>query len=461
MTELFLNMLNRSISAGWLVLAVLLLRIVLKNSPKWTRVLLWGIVALRLLCPFSLESAFSLLPSAETISRDILTEPNFTIQTGIAPVDTTVNEYLESHYFEGVTVSANAGYRLLSALSVFWILGMLLLMGYTGFGYVRLHRQVATAVLLRENIYQSEAVTSPFILGVVCPKIYLPFWMEEKERSFVTAHEQAHIRRRDHWWKLVGFCLLAVYWFHPLLWLAYILLCRDIEQACDEKVIQTLEHSGRADYSQTLLSLSVTYSNSITCPLSFGEVGVKERVVSVLKYKKPAIWLSIVSVLICVIVAVCFLTNPASGSKGGIRDGEFEALLKNFTGNTVELDEIEFLTDLDVDRKAEILAEDESLRKELDEYGDFQAGYLIYNSRAEYIDYPVAENASFLFVDWNNEFQENTVAGYEYIDGYVRTSMERFLEYIRTAYPDPDRRPPFFIKVKDGKIIEIKERPMA
>ena len=314
MNELFLKIINMSISASWLILAVLILRLVLKKAPKWVNVLLWGIVAVRLICPFSFESALSLIPSAETFPEKVISGPSFDIQTGISPVDNRINDYLGDRYFEGVTVPANNGNNIMTILTIVWIIGILLLVAYTIISYRRLHREIDTAVHYKDNIFQSENVSSPFVLGIINPRIYLPFSMNEQDLEHVVAHEQAHIRRKDHWWKPLGFLLLTIYWFNPLMWLAYVLLCRDIELACDEKVIKKLGNEQRADYTQALVACSVNRRMIAACPLAFGEVGVKERVKSVMNYKKPAFWIVVLAVMSCVVVAACFLTNPKQDS---------------------------------------------------------------------------------------------------------------------------------------------------
>ena len=310
MSDLFLKIVNMSISASWLVVAVLILRLVLKKAPKWVNVLLWGIVAVRLICPFSFESALSLIPSAETFPEKIISGPSFDVQTGITPIDNRINDYLGDRYFEGVTVPTNNGNNVMTILTIVWIIGILLLATYTVISYWRLNRKVDTAVRYKDNIFQSENVSSPFVLGIINPRIYLPFSMNEQDMEHVVAHEQAHIRRKDHWWKPLGFLLLTIHWFNPLMWLAYVLLCRDIELACDEKVIKGLGNEQRADYTQALVACSVNRRMIAACPLAFGEVGVKERVKSVMNYKKPAFWVIIIAVIVCVGVAVCFLTNP-------------------------------------------------------------------------------------------------------------------------------------------------------
>lgn len=310
MNEFFLKIINMSISASWLIFAVLILRLVLKKAPKWVNVLLWGIVAIRLICPFSFESALSLIPSAETFPKKIISGPSFDVQSGITPVDNRINDYLGDRYFEGVTVPANNGNTIMTILTIVWTIGILLLVAYTVISYWRLHREIDTAVRYKDNIFQSENVSSPFVLGLIKPRIYLPFKLDGQDMEHVVAHEQAHIRRKDHWWKPLGFLLLTIHWFNPLMWLAYVLLCRDIELACDEKVIKGLSNEQRADYMQALVACSVNRRMIAACPLAFGEVGVKERVKSVMNYKKPAFWVIIIAVIVCVGVAVCFLTNP-------------------------------------------------------------------------------------------------------------------------------------------------------
>ena len=310
MNELFLKIINMSISASWLVMAVLILRLVLKKAPKWVNVLLWGIVAVRLICPFSFESALSLIPSAETFPEKVISGPSFDVQTGITPVDNRINDYLGDRYFEGVTVPANNGNHMMNILSIVWTIGILLLIAYTVISYWRLHREIDTAVRYKDNLFQSENVSSPFVLGLIKPRIYLPFSINGQDLEHVVAHEHAHIRRKDHWWKPLGFLLLTIHWFNPFMWLSYVLLCRDIELACDEKVIRELGNEQRADYTQALVACSINRRTIAACPLAFGEVGVKERVKSVMNYKKPAFGIVILAVIACVSVAVCFLTNP-------------------------------------------------------------------------------------------------------------------------------------------------------
>ena len=310
MSELFLEIVNRSIAASWIVIAVLILRFCLKKAPKWVNVLLWGIVAVRLIFPFSIESALSLIPSAETVSPSIMMETAPSVQTGVPALDQVINPVIDHSLAPAPGASANPLQIWIPVLTVIWLLGVAALFLYSAVSYRRLRRRVCEAVILRDNIYQSENAGSPFVLGIIQPKIYLPYSVDSGALAYVIAHEQAHIRRGDHWWKPLGFLLLTVHWFNPLLWLSYILLCRDIELACDERVIREMGNEQRADYTHALVSCSVSRRSIAACPLAFGEVGVKTRVKSVMNYKKPAFWIILASALICAAAAVCFLTNP-------------------------------------------------------------------------------------------------------------------------------------------------------
>ena len=311
MAAVFLKLLNLSISASWLVLAVLVLRLVSKRSPKWMNVLLWGMVALRLMLPFSIESALSLIPSAETLSPEVVRfDPAPTITSGVEFIDNAVNPSLSESFAAAPLASVNPLYVWTYLAGWVWLIGLGAMLLYALVSYLRLRRRVSVSLCVRENIYLCDAISSPFILGVVKPRIYLPSGLDEVQRQNVLSHERAHLARRDHWWKPLGFALLAVYWFNPVLWLAYALLCRDIELACDERVIRTMDESAVKTYSTVLLACSIPRKAVITCPLAFGEVGVKERVRNALHYKKPVFWVVAASVAVCVVVAVCFLTDP-------------------------------------------------------------------------------------------------------------------------------------------------------
>ncbi len=353
MSEVFLKIVNMSISASWLVFAVLLLRILLKKAPKWASVLLWGFVAVRLICPFSFESVLSLIPSAETISPEIMMDATPQIHTGISALNSMINPVISESFAPNPMDSANPLQIWIPVAANLWLAGIAAMLIYTAVSYIRLRRKVSTAVLLRENIFQSEHVDSPFVLGLIKPRIYLPFQMDGQNLVHVVAHEQAHIRRKDHWWKPLGFLLLALHWFNPIMWLGYIFLCRDIELACDEKVIKEMDSETKADYTQALVQCSISRRSIAACPLAFGEVGVKARIKSVLHYKKPAFWIVLAAIVTCIAVAVCFLTNPVeeiSLSKLSYDEINMPGVLDDVTeitvtykGNSVVFDEQEEL----------------------------------------------------------------------------------------------------------------------
>lgn len=334
MTELFYSIVNTSITASIVVIVVLALRLLFRKAPKWVNVLLWGMVAMRLVTPFlpvSIESTFSLMPKTEwieqgsTLSEDDLIYGGYFDSGTAETIDVSaLGEDVKVFYYpiERPEIEIQKSVSVPFILSCIWIAGVALMLVYMAVSCLRVHFRIRSSRRLRDNVYIYESIDSPFVFGIIKPRICLPCDMDEASMTHVIAHEQAHIRRRDHWWKPLGFLLLTVHWFNPLLWLSYILLCRDIEMACDEKVVRNMGDTERADYSQALLECSVKRSLITACPLAFGEVGVKTRIKSVLNYKKPAFWIVTAAVLVCIAAAVCFLTNPygnISGSVTGLR----------------------------------------------------------------------------------------------------------------------------------------------
>ena len=307
--DFFMGFLNINIIAVYVIVAVIILRFVFYKAPKWSRMLLWSIVGIRLAIPFSLESKISLIPSSNTFSsfrNDTLPYVN----SGFRSVDSAVNSYLADHYAEGVSVPANTLNDFSSVFELIWIIGIVAMLVASIVCYIRLKNSVKTAVLMRDNIYQCESVKTPFVLGIIKPKIYLPFHISKSEINYVVDHERKHIKHRDYLIKPFAFVLLSIYWINPLVWVSFFMLCKDIELICDERATKNYDRKERADYSQTLLMLSSPSRLIKICPVSFGEVGVKERVKAILNYKKPTIWAVISIVIVCVVAGVCFLTNP-------------------------------------------------------------------------------------------------------------------------------------------------------
>ena len=342
MSRIFSGVLQMSIAAAWMIPVVMVLRLLLKRAPKWVNLVLWGLVGLRLVCPFVPESRFSLMPKLPILSGylygNMIGNPAGnafradTLQNG-----TNFSNNISQAALDGSMGAAGSGMggafgitgsgigafgagvwripeRLLSAFSILWLAGVILFTGYAVYSYARIRRQVAEAMWLRENLWICDEVKSPFIMGLRKPKIYLSSSMDEVLYPYVIAHEQAHLKRGDQWWKPLGFLILAIHWFQPFVWAAYILFCSDLELACDESAVKKLNPQERKDYSYALLSCSMQRRLVTVCPLAFGEAGVKKRVKEILNYKKPTFWVVLAAVVVCVIVAVCFLTNPKQGT---------------------------------------------------------------------------------------------------------------------------------------------------
>lgn len=311
MEAVFLTLLNRSISAGWLVLAVVILRFLLKKAPKWAACLLWAVVAVRLLCPFSLKSPLSLIPSPETLSPYTMQfSQNPELDSGIPALDCVLNPTFQKAFTPSPYASVNPLHIWIFFCSVLWAAGVVILLLCACVSFLGIRRKVRESIPFRDHIRLCDAVSSPFILGIIRPRIYLPADMDEEALEPVLAHEQAHLKRLDHWWKPLACLLLTVYWFHPLMWAACILFCRDIELACDEKVIREMNLEEKKAYSHALVSCSRQQKRIVACPLAFGEIGVKQRINRILRYQKPAAWLLIFAAAACLATAVCFLTDP-------------------------------------------------------------------------------------------------------------------------------------------------------
>lgn len=310
MDTFFLKALNMSITASWLILALVVLRPLLKKAPKWLTCFLWSLAGLRLLFPFSIKSVLSLIPSAQTVKPDILFDPVPEIHSGIPAFNQWVNPVIGEALAPAPAASVNPLQVWTRLAAYIWLAGILILIFCALFSYGRLRKIVGASFKVEDGVWISDEISSPFILGLIKPRIYLPSGMEEGQKDLVLAHERAHLARRDHWWKPLGFLILSLYWFNPLVWLAYVLLCRDIEMACDEKVIRSMGKDGRLAYSETLLAVSIPHRSIMACPLAFGEMAVKERIRKVLNYKKPAFWIIMLALIASLVLVICFLTNP-------------------------------------------------------------------------------------------------------------------------------------------------------
>lgn len=345
MDVIFLKILNMSIAAIWPIAAVLLLRIFLKRAPKWINCVLWGIAALRLICPFALKTPFSLIPSVETFDMNVIQyASNPTVNTGITALNRILNPVISKAFAPTSGASVNPLYVRILIAGIIWAAGTLLLLFYAIFRYIQLRRRIQEAIPFLQfpiqkgqtelkkgtSIWLCDAVRSPFIFGIIKPGIYLPSDISKENITYVVAHEQAHLRRKDHWWKLLGYFLLTMHWFNPLVWTSYFLFCQDMELACDEKVIRNFDIAEKKAYANALVSCSIQRKLVFSCPPAFGEVHVKERVKAVLKYKKVGTLLTAASLAICAVAAVCFLSNPPVSIFRGSRTGNDSEFIMDY-----------------------------------------------------------------------------------------------------------------------------------
>lgn len=365
MSEVFLKLLNMSISAGFLVLAVCVLRFLLKKAPKWAVCILWAIVGLRLIVPFGVTSSLSLIPSAETVRAGAVPDSPPVIDSGFAFVNSAVNPVISGFYegksaaeapvsetppgtssSVGVSHTPARGADPVLIAAIVWASGACAMLVYMLVSRLRLEKRTSARLETEKGVFVCDALPSPFILGVFRPRIFLPSGLSEADRAHVLGHERAHIKRGDHIWKPLGFMLLSLHWFNPLMWLAYALLCRDIELACDEKVISRMDNDARAAYSETILCCSKRSRLITACPLAFGETAPKQRVRKVLDYKKPAFWLIILAVLAAIVCAVCFLTNPDRGASDKVKCVKLDPVMMTETAIEIKKADEAFLEEL-------------------------------------------------------------------------------------------------------------------
>lgn len=313
MEQVFLWVLNQSAAASWLILAAVLLRAIFQKAPKNFRCALWALVGLRLVLPPGLTSRWSLLPSAQLLSSDMFYAASPTVDTGVSSLNALVNPAFSRALAADGLTSANPLQIWSFIAGCIWLAGLAALLLWAAVSCLILRRKTAQAICLRENIYLCDHICAPFIFGVFHPRICLPSDLPKPEADYVLAHERAHLRRGDHIAKPIGFVLLAVNWFNPLLWLSYVLFCRDIELACDEAVLRKADTAYRKSYANALICCSAP-KGAAAYPLAFGEIGVKARVKAALSYKAPAGWLGALALAVCALTAVCFLTSPTGSA---------------------------------------------------------------------------------------------------------------------------------------------------
>lgn len=317
MNQVFIEILNNALVTSLLIVAVLVVRFMIKPAPKWIACGLWALVAIKLVFPISIESVFSLVPSSKPISSDMEQSVAPHIETGIPAINQVVNPGLAANFTPQPQDSVNPLQIVSSVCAVVWVIGVASMLFYLFISYFVLRRTVRASKNVYENIYICDEVSSPFILGIVKPRIYLPSGLSDEVMTCVLEHERTHLKRYDHLWKPIGFLILAVYWFQPLCWVAYTFLCKDIEFACDEKVTKDKDKNWKATYCQALLDCNAKRRIITACPVAFGEVSVKHRIKFVLNYKKPTFWIVVMSLMVSVVAAVCFMTSPVDEATGG------------------------------------------------------------------------------------------------------------------------------------------------
>lgn len=317
MDNIFTTLLTLSWQAGVIALAVALVRLPLRRAPRWAVCALWALVALRLLLPVTLESPVSLqaeeappIRAYHAIQQRETDDADTPVMS--APKDTPAVSIVPGEVQTATHVSGGEPVSLTRMLPWIWLTGVGCMLLYMALSCLRMWAKVRKAPHLYSNVYRCGDFGTPFVLGLFSPRIYLPNGLPEDDLPQVLAHERCHIRRGDHIVKPLAFLLLAFHWFNPALWLAYILLGRDMERACDELALKNADAAGRAAYTRALVSCAARPRTAAVCPLAFGEIAVKERVKSVLHYKKPALWAAVLLVIAAAVIAVCLLTKPQS-----------------------------------------------------------------------------------------------------------------------------------------------------
>ncbi len=358
MEALFLTVLELSLRGSLLILAILPIRALLKSAPRWSICLLWVLAAIALVCPVRFESTASVVPESGIITEIIATPVPTMPLVQSEPI--MIPDIIENGTPVPAPAPTQPDYAFIATL--LWLVGMAVMLSVAAVSYVRLKKQVAASLPVKDKVYLCDDIDTPFILGIVRPRIYLPSALDTTLYHSVLLHEYAHLKRRDHWWKPLGYLLLTVHWFNPLVWLGYGLLCRDIELACDEKVIRDMDGQHKKDYSEALLQCSMPRHLITACPLAFGEVGAKQRIKAVLSYKKPAFWVIVIVLLLCAALALGFLTDPKVTTLGELSGFTAEMrFIYAYDGTYVDEDSIR--SAIDTDHVREELAQVEIRRR--------------------------------------------------------------------------------------------------
>jgi len=444
MSELFFSVLNMSLTASYVIIFVVLVRLLLKKAPKISSYALWGVVAFRLIIPSSFESMFSIMPrntNAVPIPHDIIYQQNPQINSGIEVLDSFVNNSLPAPII-GASVNPLQIYVEIGAY--LWVLGIIALLVYSLVSILILKRQLKNAELIEQNIFEAKNLKTPFVLGLIRPKIYLPDRLNATERNYILLHEQTHIRRKDHIIKILAFLTLSIHWFNPLVWIAFMLMSTDMELSCDEQVLKEMDEDIKKPYANSLLSLATGRYIFNGNPLAFGEGNVKGRIKNVLNYKKPRFWVVVIAAIIAVAIGVGLLANPSVNS----------SMPRLITGYMVIEDDLLYVDEVEI-----IYREDTERIEELEKLGESittPSGYHIYNPNTDKQTFKITKETTYTFVDYSFLFLEDGVEDRL----YMTSNKEEFMLHLDESYYDspPAQKVPFFIEVKDGKVISITEK---
>lgn len=449
MEQVFIKLFNMGMTASWIILVSILLRSVMKRASKNIRCILWALVAVRLICPVSFESGLSLIPSTETINSGIVNSVVQVTGNNIPVSGQTEGKAAGRDFMPEAEPEGNNHLNvLLHMATTIWIFGMSVLMMYAVISYWNLHKKIAESVVLKDNIWLCDYTATPFVWGIIKPRIILPSSIQEQYYEFIIAHEKVHLSRRDHWWKPIGFLLLTVYWFNPFVWAAYLLFCKDIELACDERVIRGFDMPGRKVYSEILLACSVNQNVVAINPVAFGETGIKERIKAIMKYKKPKLWVGFASVIICAAVMICCLANPKAAEN---KTADIDNTVQNHTSqedgpSKVSIPEsgqiYGYIMKVDtesiiVDRQYWVTSESEDWKPEYSE----DAGFAVVDAKEENITYKLSENCTYSILKHHQEPR-------------VELDFQKFKKkYKKMEFPVL-----WLITLKNNKVIDISEQ---
>jgi len=317
MSRLFVTVFNMSLTASYVALVVIFIRMLLKKLPKVFSYMLWAVVWFRLVCPVSIESPLSLVPAESPIPYSIANSINPDLQFSVENIDNALNHSVNPSVPFADSIASLNKTGIMELATAVWLIGIAVLLCYSISSYFKLSLRLSTATLYKENIYETDRINTPFVFGFIRPKIFIPTGLAQNELDYILKHEQVHIKRKDHIIKPLAFLAVVLHWFNPLIWYCFFLMSKDMEMSCDERVLIESKEDIRACYSNSLLSLSVKQSG-ILMPLTFGESNVKARIKNVLNFKKPLLWKVFIAAILVAVVSVVLMTNPNENGRGNV-----------------------------------------------------------------------------------------------------------------------------------------------